>query len=260
MLQPFTIPAIGSVLRGQVSRLQTDCAFVRLGNGFVGTLRNPHVSWLNNRVAIDEYFHLEQVIDVVVLKVHPSSTSGFVHIMLGHKQTQPNPWDNVGGIISVGDRLPGRVVQDLLFGALVELPSGFRALVHVSELSWTVRKPKVADFLRIGDSVEVVITQIDNEQQRIQASYRQAQPNPWVEFAKLHPVGSITQGVISSRMPYGLFVTLNNGCTGLVHNTSIPNGYQSLSIGESVVVQVLEIDEANRRVALAVVEPSSLRG
>jgi small subunit ribosomal protein S1 len=216
--------AVGAVLKGQITRLQADCAFLRLGDGLVGTLRNPHVSWLNDRVSLDQQFQIGQVIDVAVLKVSRSATTGFVHVYLGHKETQPDPWERVEAAVSVGTRLRAVVVRDLLFGALVELPSGFRTLVHVSELSWTERKPKVSDFLRVGDTVEVVITLVEKEARRIQASYRQTQPDPWRDLAWAYPVGSITRGVVYSRMPYGLFVKLSNGCTGLLHNSCIPLG------------------------------------
>jgi len=245
------IPEVGVTLRGRVTRFLTHGAILDIGKGLKGFLHGSQVSWLNKRAKIDEVLKLGDELDVVVLEVERSKSSKAVFISLGHLQIQVNPWKDVAEKHPVGSRVKAKVVDFLPFGAIVEFQSGFRALVHDSEVSWTAKKPKATDFLRLGEEIEVVVLLVDKDKRRIQVSYRQLIENPWETFLERFPIGTVTKGRAVSVRDFGVFLMLSNGCLGLLHNTHFPSGVSAFSVGDTLDVTILAYEQDQQRIALS---------
>ncbi len=160
-----------------------------------------------------------------------------------------NSWEAVAEKHLVGSRVKANVVGFLQIGAIVEFESGFRALVHNSEVSWTEKKTKAKDILRLGDEIEVVVQLVDGEKRQIHASYRQALENPWVMFLDMFPIGTVTTGRVVVVHDYGMFVMLSNGCVGLLHQTQFLPG-AAISLGDAVSVVVLAYEQEKQRITL----------
>lgn len=248
MRMAVAIPEIGSIHRGRVVKYFPHGALLELECGYKGLLRNSDVSWLRSYVAVESEWRPGDEIEVVVLETEPSKTTDTVFIRLGRRQLLANPWHAVGETHAIGDRVAAVVVELLQYGAVVELPSGFRALVHKSELSWTEPKPKPEEHLRVGEEIAVTILSIQADKMRIQASYREALDNPWEQFADCFPVGSVVRGRVVTLREYGAFVMLANGCTGLLHTSAyLPEGV--VALGESVSVKIIGFDQQKRQIA-----------
>ncbi len=242
------IPEVGAIVRGRVIRFLEHGALLDIGNGLKGLLHGSHVSWLNKRAKANEVLEIGEELDVVVSEVKRSKRQR-VFVSLSRLPTQENPWETADEKHPVGSRTRAKVVDFLPFGATVEFPTGFHALVHDSEVAWTERKPKARDFLRVGDEIEVLIQLVDKTRRRIHASYRQAIENPWATFLEKYPIGTVTTGRVVLVRDFGVFVMLANGCTGHLHYSQVPARGSAIGLGESVAVVVLEYDQEKQRIA-----------
>jgi small subunit ribosomal protein S1 len=241
------IPEVGAVVQGRAIRFLEHGALLDIGNGLKGLLHDSHVSWQNKLAKANEFLKIGEELDVVVLEVKRSKRQR-VFASVSWLQTQENPWETAEEKHPVGSRTKAIVIDFLPFGAIVEFPTGFRALVHDSEVSWTERKPKAKNFLRAGDEIEVFIQLLDKTKRRIHASYRRAIENPWATFLEKYPIGTVTTGQVVLAREYGAFVMLANGCTGLFHNSQFPPGVSAIGLGESVAIVVLSYDQEKQRI------------
>ncbi|MFA7172956.1 MAG: S1 RNA-binding domain-containing protein [Kiritimatiellia bacterium] len=257
MTTNIPVPEIGAVIKGRVIRFLEQGALLDIGNGLKGLLHGSQVSWLNKRTKINEFLKIGEELDVIVLKVERSKRSR-LFISLSRLKVQENPWETVEATHPVGSRTRSKVVDLLPFGATVEFPTGFRALVHDTEVSWTDRKPKAHDFLRVGDEIDVVIQLIDKKKRRIHASYRQTLPNPWDTFLEVFPIGTVTTGWVDGVQDYGLFVMLGNGCIGLAHKTRLLPTASALLPEQPLKVVIVAYDPENQHAALAQAEGKTL--
>ena len=159
--------------------------------------------------------------------------------------------------LAEGARFEGEVRHIVEYGAFVEIASGICGLVHITDLSWR-HTTSVADVLKVGEKVEVIVLSVDREKRRISLGVKQLQPNPWDFFHRAHPPGSRLFGKVTRVLDYGVFVELGDGVQGLVHNSEMswtrknPNPGKLYSDGDEVEVAVLEIDIERRRISLGV--------
>jgi small subunit ribosomal protein S1 len=156
---------------------------------------------------------------------------------------------------SVGDRVKGTVRNLTDYGAFVELEPGIDGLLHISDISWTHKVHRPSDFLKKGDSVDVMILSIDKDVQKISLGMKQLTDDPWEKFAKELLAGTQLTGKVTRIVNFGLFVELENGLEGLVHISEIPGMTsadleKNFSINQSVAVSVLSVDHESRRIAL----------
>jgi small subunit ribosomal protein S1 len=193
-------------------------------------------------------------IQVKVLKY--DSTKG--KISLGIKQTIPDPWIEVESKFSVGERVSGRVVSLMEYGAFVALSDGIEGLIHVSEMSWTKRVRHPSEILKAGDTVETVILGIDTGNRRISLGLKQTQANPWLELEDRYPAGTKLEGQIKNITDFGAFIGVEDGIDGLVHVSDISwtkrikHPGEVFTKGQTVQAVVLSIDPANERLSLGV--------
>lgn len=243
----------GDIRQGTVSRLSSFGAFVELAPGVEGMVHLSELSW--SRVERPEdAVHAGDAVTVKVLGI--TQTDKGPRISLSIRAAQDSPWMSAAQTLHQGDVLPGRVTRLVPFGAFVELLPGVEGLVHLSEFSFTKRVMKAEDMVAPGDAVSVKIKDIDVERQRISLSLREAEGNPWDRVHELVHAGEDMPGTVEKRAPFGFFINLAPGITGLLPLAVLKNSAQGkklerLAPGDAVTVRVREIDTAQRRISLA---------
>jgi small subunit ribosomal protein S1 len=242
----------GDIRKGTVKNITDFGAFIDL-NGLDGLLHITDMSW--GRIAHpSEILKVGQEIDVVVLDVNREKE----RVSLGLKQKLQNPWENIEQRYQVGNKVKGKVVNLVPYGAFVEIEPGVEGLVHVTELSWTKRIAKPSDVLKIGQEIEAVVLGINREEQKISLGVRQLETNPWDKALEKYPPGTKVKGKIRNLTSYGAFIELEEGLDGMIHvsdvswTRKINHPSEVLKKGEEVEAVVLEIDKANQRIALGV--------
>jgi len=243
----------GEVVNGTVRSLTDYGAFVDLG-GVDALLHVSDIAWGRVNKPAD-VLSVGQPIEVKVLKV--TSEADKRRISVGMKQLQPHPWDAVTEKFRAGDRVRGTVTRLMEFGAFVELEPGIEGLIHISEMSWSKGKiRKASDVVKSGETVEVVVLQINPTEHRISLGLKQALGDPWADIAQRFQVGSLVEGPVTNLTKFGAFVQLSEGIEGMVHVSDISaekriNQPQDvLHVGQAVKAQVLAIDLEKRQMRL----------
>ena len=201
----------GDIRKGTVKNITDFGAFIDL-NGIDGLLHITDMSW--GRIGHpSEILKVGQEIDVVVLDVNKEKE----RVSLGLKQKMANPWDNIETKFPVGQKVKGKVVSLVPYGAFVQLEPGVEGLVHVTELSWTKRIAKPSDVLKQDQEIEAVVLGINREEQKISLGVRQLESNPWDSAAAKYTVGTKVKGKVRNLTSYGAFVELEEGIDGMIH-------------------------------------------
>ena len=245
---------VGDLLDSTVTRLAPYGAFVELAPSVEGMVHISELSWTRIEHPA-EAVNPGDRIKVQVLAVQ-QDTKGNTRISLSRKQAEGDPWGDVEKRLSPGQTVQGKVIRLAPFGAFVELFPGIDGLVHLSEMSFGRRIHNASDILSIGENVNVVVKEISTEKRRISLSLRDAAADPWVDVAERFSVGSLVQGIVEKRAPFGLFVELAPGVTGLMPNAATASSRQAsafakLAPGESVSLIVQALDKEQRRITLA---------
>ena len=242
----------GDIRKGIVKNITDFGAFIDL-NGLDGLLHITDMSW--GRIGHpSEILKVGQEIDVVVLDVNREKE----RVSLGLKQKLANPWEQIESKYQVGQKVKGKVVNLVPYGAFVELEPGVEGLVHVTELSWTKRIAKPSDVLKQGQDIEAVVLGINRDEQKISLGVRQLETNPWDRAAEKYPPGTRVKGKIRNLTSYGAFLELEEGIDGMIHvsdvswTRKINHPSEVLKKGDEVEAVVLEVDKANQRIALGV--------
>ncbi|MDR0466204.1 MAG: S1 RNA-binding domain-containing protein [Deltaproteobacteria bacterium] len=245
---------VGDILDSTVTRLAPYGAFVELAPSVEGMAHISELSWghIENP---EEAVKPGDCIKVKLLDIRQDA-KGNTRISLSRKQAEGDPWNEVEKHLSPGRTMQGKVVRLAPFGAFVELFPGIDGLVHLSEMSFDKRVRSAGDILSIGEIVNVVVKDISIEKRRISLSLRDAGADPWADAAERFPVGALVQGTVEKRAPFGLFVELAPGVTGLMPNSTTAYSRQAsalakLTPGESVSLAVQALDVEQRRITLA---------
>ena len=240
----------GDIRKGTVKNITDFGAFIEL-NGIDGLLHITDMSW--GRIGHpSEILKVGQEIDVVVLDVNKEKE----RVSLGLKQKLANPWDNIETKFPVGQKVKGKVVSLVPYGAFVQLEPGVEGLIHVTELSWTKRIAKPSDVLKQDQEVEAVVLGINREEQKISLGVRQLESNPWDGAAAKYTVGTHVKGQVRNLTSYGAFVELEEGIDGMIHvsdmswTRKINHPSEVMKKGDVVEATVLEVDRPNQRIAL----------
>ncbi len=242
----------GDIRKGTVKNITDFGAFIDL-NGLDGLLHITDMSW--GRIGHpSEILKVGQEIDVVILDINKDKE----RVSLGLKQKVQNPWENIEQKYQVGQRVKGKVVNLVPYGAFVELEPGVEGLVHVTELSWTKRIAKASDVLKPDQEIEAVVLGINREEQKISLGIRQLEANPWDKAQEKYPPGTRVKGKIRNLTSYGAFIELEEGLDGMIHVSDISwtrkinHPSEVLKKGEEVEAVVLEIDKTNQRIAVGI--------
>ncbi len=242
----------GMEIRGAVKNLTDYGAFVDLG-GIDGLLHITDMAWKRVKHP-SEVVAIGDEIMVKVLKFDRERQ----RVSLGLKQLGDDPWVNLARRYPENTRLFGKVTNIADYGCFVEIEEGVEGLVHVSEMDWTNKNIHPSKVVQLGDEVEVMVLDIDEERRRISLGMKQCQPNPWDEFAENHKKGDHVKGQIKSITDFGIFIGLDGGIDGLVHLSDIAwddTGeavIRNFKKGQEVEAVVLAVDPERERISLGV--------
>ncbi len=242
----------GLVLKGIVKNITDYGAFIDLG-GIDGLLHITDMAWRRVRHP-SELVQIGEEIEVKVLKFDRERS----RVSLGVKQLGEDPWLGLSRRYPQGTRLFGKVTNLTDYGAFVEVEDGIEGLVHVSEMDWTNKNVDPRKVVTLGEEVEVMVLDIDEERRRISLGMKQCLPNPWEEFAMNHKRGDRVRGAIKSITDFGIFVGLDGGIDGLVHLSDLTwtgsgeEAVREYKRGEEVDAVVLGIDTEKERISLGI--------
>lgn len=244
---------VGDVVTGRVARIEKFGAFVELAPGIDGLAHISELSW--SRVSDPaEVVSIGKEVPVKILKIESSEKGP--RISLSIKQAGAEPWENLSSEIKVGAVLSGRVTRCMKFGAFVELSPGVEGLVPLSEMSYTKRVVKADEIAKEGDRVEVMVKEIHPESKKILLSFRDAGADPWALVFQKYPVGAVVTGKVERREPYGLFIQLESGVTGLLPKSKASEHpefpFEKLRVGDTATIQIDEINREERKMSLGV--------
>jgi len=242
----------GGIVEGVIKNITDYGIFIDLG-GIDGLLHVTDISW--GRIAKPaEVFHKGEKIKLKVLSFDREKE----RVSLGLKQLTENPWDNISEKYPVGALVDGKVVNLTDYGVFVELEPGVEGLVHISEMYWTREIRHPSKVLNVGETIRVVVLEVNPEAKRVSLSLKQTSPNPWEKLREKYPVGAVVKGIVRNITNFGVFVGIEEGIDGLVHVSDIswkhrvthPSEY--FKKGQEVEAVVLNVDIENEKFSLGI--------
>src|SRR6185437_12500286 len=241
---------------GRVVSVTDYGVFVELEPGVEGLIHISEMTWSRSMKHPGKLVKVGDQVEAVVLEVKPRER----RISLGIKQLEADPWTTVADRYSVGSVVEGRVRKLADFGAFIEIEEGVDGLVHISDMSWTVRVKHPSEVVKKGQIVQAVILNIDAPSRRLSLGIKQLQPDAWETFFRTHRVGDIVHGRVCRAAQFGAFVELLPGVEGLCHKSEIPMDFRKgsgatedspLVLGEELDFKVLKMNEAQKRIGLS---------
>jgi small subunit ribosomal protein S1 len=242
----------GAVVKGIVKNITDYGAFVDLG-GIDGLLHITDLAWRRVKHP-SEVLTVGEEVEAKILKFDQEKN----RVSLGIKQLGDDPWVALSRRYPVSTRLFGKVTNLTDYGAFVEIEPGIEGLVHVSEMDWTNKNVHPAKIVQLGDEVEVMILEIDEDRRRLSLGMKQCKSNPWDDFAASHKRGDKVSGQIKSITDFGVFIGLNGGIDGLIHLSDLSwsqtgeEAIRNFKKGDEVEAVVLAIDVEKERISLGV--------
>jgi len=247
---------VGTRVQGKVVSITNYGAFIELEPGIEGLVHISEMSWTRNVRHPSKLVSIGEAIEAVVLKVDPNEEK----ISLGMKQTEQDPWVVLPLKYPVGTRISGKVRNLTSFGAFVEIEPGIDGLIHISDMSWTKRVQHPSEVVKKGDTVDVIVLNIDSDNKRISLGLKQAVEDPWLRIGETYPVGTELRGKVVRLMDKGVVVDIGNDIEGFIPVSQLNNGKPVASPADIVYegmnldLRVLEVDPIHRRIVLAVTD------
>jgi small subunit ribosomal protein S1 len=242
----------GSIVKGVVKNITDYGAFVDLG-GIDGLLHITDMAWRRVKHP-SEVVHVGQELEAKILRYDTEKN----RVSLGIKQLGDDPWVGIARRYPQGTRMFGKVANLTDYGAFVEIEEGIEGLVHVSEMDWTNKNVSPSKIVQLGDEVEVMVLDIDEDKRRISLGMKQCKSNPWEDFSMNHKKGDKVGGAIKSITDFGVFIGLPGGIDGLVHlsdlswNVPGEEAVRNFRKGQDVEAVVLGIDLERERISLGI--------
>lgn len=246
---------IGGRIKGRVKSVTDYGAFVELEEGVEGLIHVSEMSWTKKVRHPSKIVAEGETVEAVILGIDTEQQ----RISLGLKQLLPNPWDELQRIHPVGSRVNGKVRSITEFGIFVGIEDGIDGLVHISDFSWTkrIKDPKeIQELFKKGDDVEAIVLDIDPVNERLSLGIKQLSSDPWETISQRHPVGTKVKGRVTAITEFGVFVEIENGVEGLIHNSQLglEKGQEVADVypvDGQVECEVTNVDTAERRISLS---------
>lgn len=246
---------IGGRVKGRVKSVTDYGAFVELEEGVEGLIHVSEMSWTKKVRHPSKIVNEGESVEAVILGIDSEQQ----RISLGLKQLLPNPWDDLQRVHPIGSRVKGKVRSITEFGIFVGIEDGIDGLVHISDFSWTkrIKDPKeIQELFKKGDEVEAVVLDIDVSNERLSLGIKQLADDPWDTIAQRHPVGTKVKGTVTAITEFGVFLEIENGVEGLIHNSQlgIDKGQEvaaTFPVGSQVEAEVTNVDTQERRISLS---------
>ena len=247
--------SIGNIMNGTVTRMMPFGAFVKLSEGVEGMVHVSELSW-SKTAKPETLVKVADVVQVKVINIEPDNKRGLLKIGLSMKQLHQDPWESAGEKFHEGQKILGTVTRCANFGAFVEVAAGIEGLVHISEMSYKKRVLKPENEVSVGETVSVLIKEVDLEKRRLSLSIRDAEGDPWVDVPEKYTAGQVLEGILEKKESFGYFITLEPGITGLLPKSNIrrlsePAVVEKLKEGASIPVLIESINPGERKITLA---------
>jgi small subunit ribosomal protein S1 len=240
----------GATVKGIIKNITDYGAFVDLG-GIDGLLHITDLAWRRVKHP-SEILNIGDEVEAKVLKFDQEKN----RVSLGLKQLDDDPWKGLSRRYPVSTRLFGKVSNLTDYGAFVEIEAGIEGLVHVSEMDWTNKNIHPGKIAQLGDEVEVMILEIDEDRRRLSLGMKQCKSNPWAEFSETHKKGDKVSGPIKSITDFGIFIGLDGGIDGLIHLSDISwdktgeEAIRNFKKGDELEALIVAIDVEKERISL----------
>jgi small subunit ribosomal protein S1 len=245
---------VDSELDGLVTRAMPYGIFVQLADGVEGMVHVSELGW--SKVAQPEdVVNIGETVRVKVIGIEPDKKPGLLKISLSMKQLTENPWNSADQHFRAGDKILGKVTRCANFGAFVEVAPGIEGLVHISEMSYTKRVLKPEDVVSVGETVSVLIKEVDMQNHRLALSIRDAEGDPWVDVTDKYTIGQSLEAVLEKKEKFGYFINLEAGITGLLPKSKLGKSgrsseFEKLKEGDPIPVVIEAINPAERKITL----------
>ncbi|HHV40235.1 MAG: 30S ribosomal protein S1 [Bacteroidales bacterium] len=240
--------AVGTVVKGRVVVIADYGAFVEVQPGVEGLIHVTEISWSSHLRSAQDFLKVGQEVDAVVLTIDKEERK----MSLGIKQLKPDPWATINEKYPVDSRHKAVVRNFTNFGIFVELEEGVEGLVHISDLSWSKKVKHPSEFTSIGEELEIIVLEVDQENRRLRLGHKQLEENPWEVFETVFTIGSVHEGTVTQLTDKGATVTLPYGidCFVGMRNLTKEDGSQ-VALEEKLPFKVLEFHKNNRRITIS---------
>ena len=246
----------GEILEGKVKSLVSYGAFVDL-NGIDGLLHIADIDW--GRVAkVEDFVKVNSTLKVMVLQVDKEKGK----VSLGMKQLTPDPWSEADKRYHAGQTQSVEITHFVDYGVFVKTPDNLEGFCHITEISWSKKLKKPSEHFKVGEKKSAQIIDIDTAKRKINFSFKKMEKNPWDNVSQRYPLGANIQATVTNVADFGLFMELEEGLEGLLHQSDIhwdkrvKNPQNEFKIGQSLNVKVLNIDEEKKRISLGLKQVS----
>jgi len=239
---------LGDSVKGKVVVIADYGAFIEIAPGVEGLIHVSEMSWSQHLRTAQDFLKVSDEVEAVILTLDRDERK----MSLGMKQLIPDPWENIKGRYPVNSKHTATVRNFTNFGIFVEMEEGVDGLIHISDLSWSKKIKHPAEFTKVGETIEVIVLDVDEENRRLSLGHKQLEENPWDVFESIFTVGSIHQGTIISTSDKGMIVSLPYGVEGFAPNRHLKkeDGSQA-KIEESIEFKVIEFSKENKKIILS---------
>jgi small subunit ribosomal protein S1 len=246
--------SVNTTMDGTVTRIMPYGAFVQLSSGVEGMVHISEMSW-SKAAKVESLVNVADTVRVKVIGIEPDKKPGLLKISLSMKQLTEDPWDSAGERFHEGDKILGTVTRCANFGAFVEVAPGIEGLVHISEMSYKKRVLKPEEIVTAGETVSVMIKEIDLDKRRISLSIRDAEGDPWVDVADKYKMGQSVEGILEKKEKFGFFINLEPGITGLLPKSNLnkaskPSELEKIKEGDAITIMIEAINPDQRKITL----------
>ena len=243
----------GTRIKGKVVSVTDYGAFVEIEKGVEGLIHVSEMSWSKRAVHPSKVVNPGDMVEVQVLGVDEANR----RISLGLKQTEANPWEELGLKHPIGSQVKGKVKSITDFGVFVEIEPGIDGLVHISDLSWTKKIRHPSEVVKKGDELEATVLGIDVENERVSLGVKQLTTDPWNTVAERYPLNTRIHGKVSSVADFGVFVEIEEGIEGLIHisqlsNERVDKPSSLYKVDDELDALVVQLDPKERRIGLSI--------
>ncbi|PKQ62311.1 hypothetical protein BZG02_13460 [Labilibaculum filiforme] len=236
----------GTIQTGRIIKMLEYACSIEMEEGISGLLHLKDMAWITSNLKPCDFVNHEDTIEVMILEVNEEKK----FISLGLKQCKDNPWKGISTRYPEGKRVKGSVTKIVDYGCIVLLEKDIEGLVLVSDMHWTDRNIHPSRIVNIGDTIEVMVLDVQEERYRMTLGIKQCQPNPWEQFAKKYQVNDRITGIVDSFTHFGIFLKLEGDLSVLVHTSDLPEESEQLAKGDPLKVRVISIDIERERIAL----------
>lgn len=246
---------IGGRVKGRVKSITDYGAFVELEEGVEGLIHVSEMSWTKKVRHPSKIVNDNDTVEAVILGIDTEQQ----RISLGLKQLMQNPWEELSQRHPIKSIVKGKVRSITEFGIFIGIEDGIDGLVHISDFSWTkrIKDPKeIQDLFKKGDEVEAMVLDIDVANERLSLGIKQLAEDPWDTIAQRHPIGTKIKGAVTALTEFGVFVEIENGIEGLIHNSQLglekgQEVAQAYPVGTQIEAEVTNVDTNERRISLS---------